>query len=136
ERRPEFSFHMARIFIDNELNVPVRYEAYTWPDNPKDQPPLIEEYTSLDFKFTVQFTDVDFDFNTPDYAFPPDYGEPEVSLADMKPVPHRPETLGRPAAQAAADKPLSGVIDPAHEAQAKLDKTSDYTCLVSHRERS
>ena len=29
--RRNFLFHLARIFVDKELNVPIRYEAYDWP---------------------------------------------------------------------------------------------------------
>ncbi len=133
KRRPEFTFHIARIFIDNELNVPVRYEAFTWPDNPKDQPPLIEEYTYLDFKFNVHFTDRDFDFNNPNYFFPPDFGEPEVDLANVKPVAQPPASLGLPAATA-GEQPLAPVVALTRNTLKHLDQTSDYTCLVSHRE--
>ena len=96
-KRPEFSFHMARIFIDNELNVPVRYEAYTWPETADGKPVLMEEYTYLDFQTNSQFTDRDFDINNPDYFFPPDFGEPDVDFADVKPLvaATRPEPSAR-----------------------------------------
>ncbi len=29
--RPYFDFHIAEIFIDDELQIPVRYAAYSWP---------------------------------------------------------------------------------------------------------
>ena len=29
--RKNFLFHIARIFVDDQLNVPIRYEAYEWP---------------------------------------------------------------------------------------------------------
>ncbi|HEY4309085.1 MAG TPA: DUF1571 domain-containing protein [Pirellulales bacterium] len=134
-KRPEFSFHMARIFIDNELNVPVRYEAYTWPDDndPKAQPPLIEEYTYVDFQFNVHFTERDFDYNNPDYYFPPDFGEPEVDIADIKPVSQPPAELGNVAKQESADQPLTGVVAVMRDMVDRLAHTSDYTCLVSHR---
>ena len=135
-RRPEFMFHMARIFIDNELNVPVRYEAYTWPDDPKAQPPLIEEYTYLDFGFNQKFTDRDFDYNNPDYYFPPDFGEPEVDIADIKPVAQPPAELGDVAKKAAADQPLATVVAVTREMVDRLAHTPDYTCLVSHRVQS
>ena len=46
ERQPYFLYHLARIFIDEARQLPVRFEAYDWPDA-KDQPPLLEEYTYL-----------------------------------------------------------------------------------------
>ena len=29
--RRNFLFHLARIFVDDELNLPIRYESYDWP---------------------------------------------------------------------------------------------------------
>jgi Protein of unknown function (DUF1571) len=134
-RRPEFTFHMARIFIDNELNVPVRYEAYTWPETPDGKPLLLEEYTYLDCRFDVRLTDRDFDINNPDYFFPPDFGNPDVDFADVKPLPQPPETLASARTKAAdAKRPLAGAIAVARDALARLDQARDYTCLVSHRE--
>ena len=134
KRRPEFSFHMARIFIDNELNVPVRYEAFTWPETADGKPVLMEEYTYLDFRFNRDFTDRDFDINNPDYFFPPDFGDPDVDLLDVKPVAQLPADsvftqppAGRP--------PLAVAIAIARDALARLDKSADYQCLVSHREQ-
>ena len=134
ERRPEFTFHVARIFIDNELNVPVRYEAYTWPDKPGGQPQLIEEYTYLDFQFNVAFTDRDFDINNPSYYFPPDFGEPEVDFADSKPLTEPPPAIVT--APVAGDaQPLAGTMAVAQSALGLLDQTHDYHCLVSGQGR-
>ena len=135
--RPEFTFHIARIFIDNELNVPVRYEALTWPETPDGKPVLLEEYTYLDFKIKPDFTDRDFDFNNPDYFFPPDCGDPDVDFADVKPVAEWP--AAKPAVPAQAGEPptpLAGAIAVAREAATRLDAVRDYSCLLSHREPS
>jgi len=67
--RRTFLFHMARIFVDDELSIPVRYEAHDWPREPGGQPELIEEYTYLDVKLNVGFTDADFDIRNPAYGF-------------------------------------------------------------------
>lgn len=67
--RRNFLFHLARIFVDDELNVPIRYEAYDWPKKPGGPPQLIEEYTYLNFKFNNGFTDADFDIRNPNYNF-------------------------------------------------------------------
>ena len=69
-KRPHFDFHKVQIFIDDELNVPVRYAAWLWPESPGEDPPLIEEYTYLDVKINVGSTDKDFDPDNPDYNFP------------------------------------------------------------------
>jgi outer membrane lipoprotein-sorting protein len=136
-RRPEFSFHMARIFIDNELNVPVRYEAYTWPDEPNGKPLLMEEYTYLDFKLNSQFTDRDFDIHNPDYFFPPDFGEPDVDFADVKPVAQLPGTSGKDGSKSGdSAQPLAGVLALAKVTMARVNQARDYTCLLSHREQS
>ncbi len=67
--RRNFRFHLARIFVDDELNLPIRYEAYSWPTTPGGAPELIEEYTYLDLKLNVGFTDADFDIRNPNYQF-------------------------------------------------------------------
>ncbi len=67
--RRNFLFHLARIFVDDELGVPVRYEAYDWPREPGGAPELIEEYTYLDLKLNNGFTEADFDVRNPNYAF-------------------------------------------------------------------
>lgn len=127
--RPEFTFNMARIFIDNELNVPVRYEAYTWPSKPGGQPELMEEYTYVDFQFNKQFNDRDFDINNPAYFFPPDYGDPDVDFADVKAVAELP---GAPQV-AAGSPPLAGAIALARSSLTKLEGIKDYSCLLTHR---
>jgi Protein of unknown function (DUF1571) len=67
--RREFIFHQARIFVDDEWNVPVRYEAYGWPSQPGEPPPLEEEYTYVDLKFNNGFSDLDFDRGNATYGF-------------------------------------------------------------------
>ncbi len=67
--RSNFRFHKALIFVDDELNIPIRYEAYEWPAKPGAPPPLIEEYTYTDVKINNGFTDADFDENNPQYNF-------------------------------------------------------------------
>lgn len=67
--RKEFLFHKAKIYVDSQHNLPVRYEAYDWPLEPGGQPPLLEEYTYLDLKLNNGFTDRDFDATNPEYQF-------------------------------------------------------------------
>lgn len=69
-KRPYFDFHKAQIFIDDELQIPVRYAAYLWPTQPGGKPVLEEEYTYLDVKLNVGLTDADFDYRNPSYKFP------------------------------------------------------------------
>jgi hypothetical protein len=70
--RRNFLFHLARIFVDDELNVPIRYESYDWPKEPGAKvgvEQLGEEYTYLDMKLNNGFTDADFDKQNPNYKF-------------------------------------------------------------------
>jgi len=68
--RRNFLFHMARIYVDNELNLPTRYEAYDWPEEEGGEPVLTEEYTYLNIKINQGFTDQDFDPKNPEYSYP------------------------------------------------------------------
>jgi hypothetical protein len=58
--RPHFDFNIARVYIDDELSLPVRYEAYSWPTRPDGQPELIECYTYLNLKINVGLEDKSF----------------------------------------------------------------------------
>jgi len=67
--RDVFRFHLARVFVDDELKVPIRYESYDWPSEAGGEPRLIEEYTYLDLKLNNGFTDEDFSTQNPEYRF-------------------------------------------------------------------
>jgi Protein of unknown function (DUF1571) len=67
--RKNFRFHIAKIYIDDELKLPLRYEAWDWPKKPGDKPKLMEAYTYLDLKLNNGFTDHDFDPKNPKYNF-------------------------------------------------------------------
>lgn len=67
--RRNFLFNMARVFVDDELNMPIRFESYDWPDRPGGQPLLLEEYTYTDIKLNNGLTDADFDEHNPKYGF-------------------------------------------------------------------
>jgi hypothetical protein len=69
DARPQVEFQLARVFVDNELQLPIRYEAYGWPKRPGGNPELIEEYTYTNLKVNVGLTDRDFDRNNPSYNF-------------------------------------------------------------------
>ncbi len=67
--RVNFRFHLARIYLDEELNVPIRYEAYEWPAKAGGDPVLLEEYTYVNLKLNVGLTDADFDISNAGYHF-------------------------------------------------------------------
>ncbi len=69
-RREHFDFYRARIFIDDELNLPIRYAAWSWPETPGGEPVLLEEYTYLNLKINVGLKDSDFDPDNSEYRYP------------------------------------------------------------------
>ncbi|MFT7632562.1 MAG: hypothetical protein ACI87E_003614 [Mariniblastus sp.] len=70
DRKAPYEFHKAQVFIDNELNLPVRFAAYDWPQAPGEAPKLLEEYTYYNVKVNVGLEDVDFDPTNPNYRYP------------------------------------------------------------------
>jgi hypothetical protein len=67
--RKNFRFHLARVFIHDELQIPIRFESYGWPSEKGGNLPLLEEYTYMNMKINQGFTDADFDRNNKDYNF-------------------------------------------------------------------
>lgn len=65
----KFPFHIARIFIDDELQLPIKYESYDWPKSEGEKPMLLEAYYYHDLKMNTGLTDIDFDTKNPDYRF-------------------------------------------------------------------
>jgi len=64
-----FNFHLARIYIDNDLQLPIHFSAYDWPAETGTLPDLNESYTYRDIKLNVPLSDSDFDRANPAYAF-------------------------------------------------------------------
>lgn len=56
----KFDYGMARIFVDDEWNIPIRFESYLWPEKPGGEYQPLEEYTYTNLKFNNSFTDADF----------------------------------------------------------------------------
>lgn len=61
--RQNFKFNIARIFFDDELHVPIHFDAYTWPEKEGGEPQLEERYTYTNLKINNNFTARDFDAN-------------------------------------------------------------------------
>lgn len=68
-KKPEFMYHKVRLFIDEQLGLPVRYEAYDWPQNRGEAPNLLEEYAYEGIKLNVGLSEVDFDAANKSYSF-------------------------------------------------------------------
>lgn len=69
-KRSPYEFHKAQVFIDDELQVPVRYCAWNWPTSAGAEPQIIEEYTYIQIETNVGLTDLDFDPMNPEYSYP------------------------------------------------------------------
>jgi hypothetical protein len=61
ENRGGLGFHVANVFIDDELHVPVRVDFSEWPNLASQPPPLVAEYTYTDLKLNVDLSDAAFD---------------------------------------------------------------------------
>jgi Protein of unknown function (DUF1571) len=68
-RRPDFLHYMVRVYIDQELGLPIRFEAFDWPRHPGAEPELTEEYSYIHLKLNVGLGDIDFDVTNSTYSF-------------------------------------------------------------------
>ncbi len=66
---PDFLFHKVKFYVDKELGLPIRFEAYDWPKRPGAEPELIEEYTYMSLRVNVGLKDRDFDPNNRQYSY-------------------------------------------------------------------
>jgi hypothetical protein len=67
--RRQFKFHLSRLYIDAQSNLPVRIENYAFPTAPGQEPPLVEEYTYVKVQTNVGLTNNDFSDRNPAYKF-------------------------------------------------------------------
>jgi hypothetical protein len=68
-RQPHILFHNVRVFIDQDLGLPIRFEAYNWPKLPHSKAELTEEYSYSNLKLNVGLRDIDFDVANTAYSF-------------------------------------------------------------------
>ncbi len=64
-----FMFYRVRLYIDKDLGLPIRFEAYDWPKHKRAEPELAEEYTYTGLKLNVGLSDLDFDVANSAYSF-------------------------------------------------------------------
>jgi hypothetical protein len=69
KRAPGYMFAMVRVYFDNELGLPIRFEAYDWPRRPGQPPELLEEYTYANLRLNVGLREADFDPSNESYSF-------------------------------------------------------------------
>ncbi|HVJ85430.1 MAG TPA: DUF1571 domain-containing protein [Caulifigura sp.] len=67
--RKQFRFHISRLYIDAQSNLPVRIENYEFPAAAGQDPPLVEEYTYVKVQTNVGLTNKDFSDRNPAYKF-------------------------------------------------------------------
>lgn len=60
-RQPGLTFHLANVFIDSELHIPVRIDASDWPTEAGGDNPLLAEYTYTNVQLNVDFPEATFD---------------------------------------------------------------------------
>jgi hypothetical protein len=60
QRGEGLSFHLANVYVDDELHVPVRVEGYDWPAAGATEPPLLEEYSFTRLRLNVGLGNADF----------------------------------------------------------------------------
>jgi len=68
-RAPGYLFHSVRVYIDQELHLPIRFEAYDWPEAPGRPAKLVEEYIFGDLKVNIGLTERAFDPSNEQYSF-------------------------------------------------------------------
>ncbi len=61
--------YLAQVYVDNTLNIPIRYAAYDWPTKVGGRPQLVEEYIYQNVVLNPGLTDADFDPKNKDYRF-------------------------------------------------------------------
>ena len=67
--RKQFKFHITRVWIDEQLGLPVRVQQFGFPAKSGAKPPVVEDYTFSDIKAEVRLTDRDFDTKNPSYNY-------------------------------------------------------------------
>lgn len=59
-KTPDALYHLTRIYLSKETELPVQVENYDWPQAPGSQPLLLEEYTYSNLQTNVGLTDRNF----------------------------------------------------------------------------
>jgi hypothetical protein len=59
-KQPGLEFHVANVFVDDQLHVPSRVDYSDWATRAGQTPPLIAEYTYTNLKMNVGLSDATF----------------------------------------------------------------------------
>ncbi|MEM7453532.1 MAG: DUF1571 domain-containing protein [Planctomycetota bacterium] len=68
--RDHFEFHIANIYIDDALIMPVAFESYLWPAKLGGKPQLLERYYYTEIETNIGLADDDFDPGNEEYNYP------------------------------------------------------------------
>ncbi|MEM9943514.1 MAG: DUF1571 domain-containing protein [Planctomycetota bacterium] len=69
-KSPDFKYHIARMYIDDERNIPIGFEGFLWPESDGEEPPILEYYFYTDVKLNVGLTNDSFDPDNEEYGYP------------------------------------------------------------------
>jgi hypothetical protein len=67
--REGIPFHVTRLYLQADNQVPIRVEQLGFPRSAGQKLPIIEEYTYSNLRGNVGLTDRDFDQRNPEYGF-------------------------------------------------------------------
>lgn len=67
--RRNFRYALARLYIDDQLGIPLRFEGYSWPARSGQPLRLVEEYTYTRLRLNPGLTDRDFSVENPQYDY-------------------------------------------------------------------
>jgi len=67
--RGKLTYHMTRLYLDKETDLPFKVEHFGFPATPGADPPLVAEYQYDSIKSGVALRDVDFDPRNPKYKY-------------------------------------------------------------------
>lgn len=73
EKDSNFKFYKAVVLVDEELELPVHYCSYSWPEKPDEEPPLIEMLSFSHFEFNIDPHDELFSHKYIGYNFRKDF---------------------------------------------------------------
>lgn len=68
-RQPDSDYQIAKVYIDDEWNLPVYFASYSWAETEGDAPVLQEQYVITKIDLNANLSDVDFDRENPTYQF-------------------------------------------------------------------
>ena len=69
KQMPESDFQIAKVYIDDEWQLPVYFASYAWPVQKDGTPVLQEQYVITKINLDAELTDSDFERTNPAYRF-------------------------------------------------------------------